>query len=94
MTATELKTIINAYGGVDYLLGFGFDNSAAITFTPSQFSYSSNLDETNDLLKFTAYDSNGRPYLVLKPVELVQTILIKDATITDISIYDRVSLRS
>ena len=94
MTAAEIKAIIEMHGGVDSLLGFGFDNSASSTFTPHQFSYSSNLDEVNNLLKFTAYDSGGIPYIIVKPTDTVQTIMFKDPSVANIDIYDRVTLRS
>lgn len=93
MTASELKTLIDAYGGVDFLLGFGFDNSAGVTFTPGQFSYSSNLDETNNVLKFTQYDRNGLPYMTLKPTDTIQAIMIKDSRIQSVDMYDSVSIR-
>ena len=93
-TATELKTLIDAFGGVDALIGISFDNSAAITFEPKQFSYSSNIDETLNVLKFVSYDSKGTPFIIIKPIETIQAVMFKDPSITDITIYDAVSIRS
>ena len=92
MTAVELKELIDAYGGVNNLLGFGFDNSGGVTFQPGQFSYSSNIDETHNLLIFTNYDSNGKPYRVLKPIDTIQAIMVTNGTLT-LDVYDKVSIR-
>lgn len=92
-TADELKGLIDDYGGESAVIGLGFDNSSGVTFTEGQFTYANNIDDAQNIIKFTHIDNRGVPYIVLKPIETVQSITVKDPSVPSINMYDRVSLR-
>lgn len=92
MTATELKSIIDANGGPTNLLGFGFDNSGGVTFQPGQFSYANNINDSLNVLYLTNFDSHGKPYKVIKPIDTIQSIMMGNGTLTN-DVYDMISIR-
>ena len=91
MTGSEFKSLIKHYGE-ENILGIGFDNSAAITFGKGEFTLANNYIEEIESIQTIGFDSRGLPFHVVKHVENVQGIIIRDSKI-DFNAYDRITLR-
>lgn len=91
MSGSDFKKIIEYYGEQN-IIGIGFDNSAAITFSSGQFSLNEMYVEELECFRHIEFDSKGRPYHVIKPIDTVQCILVKDASV-NFDDYDRISVR-
>lgn len=92
MTNEKFKAIIEFYGE-DSILGFGFDNSAGITFDgTNRFSLSNHYKEEIECLTFVNFDRKGNPYHIVKHIENIQAIYVKDKAFS-MDVYDRVSIR-
>lgn len=92
MTADTFTAIINKYGEGN-ILGFGFDNSASLTFGENQFTLANHYVDDIQCLQFINFDSKGNPFHVLKSVEDIQSVMIRDAGIK-FNQYDQISVRS
>lgn len=91
MTKAEFTNIIN-YFGEENILSIGFDNSAAITFGKGEFTLQNVLIDEIDCLRFIGFDSRMKPFHVIKHIENVQSIIVRDSG-TNIEDYDRISIR-
>lgn len=91
MTWDEFIKTINYYGESN-ILGIGFDNSAAITFGPNEFSIANNCVEEVESIHTIGFDSRGLPFHIIKPVAHVHAIIVRDSKV-NFSDYDRISLR-
>jgi len=94
MTGAEFKAVINKYGE-ENVLSIGFDNSASSMMfrDESPFSFSNNYVEEIECLQFFQFDRSGLPYLVVKHVENVQSIIFKSSKEHTLSQYDNFSIR-
>lgn len=92
MDGATFKKIINYYGE-DNIIGLGFDNSSAITFGKGEFSLAKTYNEELECVQSVSFDLTGRPYHVIKHVECIQAILVRDSGVEDIDMYDRISTR-
>lgn len=91
MDSVYFKQIIDTLGGEEKVLGFVFDNAGKYVFTTNKFTYAEHLKEAINSLVFKETDIKGNTYLVVKPLDNVQTILMADGT-TNTNEYDRRSL--
>lgn len=91
MSGDDFKNIVNYYGE-DNILGVGFDNSGAVTFDKGQFSLANCYIDHLQALQFVNFDSKGLPYHIIKTLDGVQTIMVRDSQV-NFSDYDRVTLR-
>ena len=80
------------YFGEDNILGFGFDNSAAVTFDRDEFSLADNYISEIESFCTTGIDSRGHQFRIIKHVDSIQTVIVRDANVP-FEVYDRVSLR-
>jgi len=92
MDGALFKKIVEYYGE-ENIIGIGFDNSAGITFGKGEFSLATMYIEDIECLQTVSFDSRVKPYHVIKPIETVQCIMVADKSITDINMYDRISIR-
>lgn len=76
MDVSTFKAIIEANGGEDKVIAITFDNSAAETFVRFEhpYSHAEYLDEANSCLKLKSRDIQNREFLVVKPLETIQSI--------------------
>lgn len=92
MEQERFLAIINKYGE-ENVLGFGFDNSAAITFGPNDpFSLEKYYVDDIHAFKFPSVDFKGNPYFTIKIIEDIQSIIIKDERYS-LGVYDRIDIR-
>ena len=81
------------YFGEENILGFGFDNSAGVTFTKeNKFSLAQNYNADIESLMFICFDSKGNPFHVIKHVENIQAVYVRDSNV-DFGDYDRITIR-
>lgn len=92
MSPDTFLAIVNKYGEGN-ILGFGFDNSASLTFGENQFTIANNYNDDIQCLQFINFDSKGNPFHVLKSVEDIQSVMIRDSQIP-FGNYDSISVRS
>ena len=79
--------------GEENILGFGFDNSSAITFTEeNKFTMAGNTKFEVGCIVIVCFDSKGLPFHVYKPVETIQTIYVRDKNVA-FGAYDRITIR-
>lgn len=91
MTGEQFVKLVNYYGEQN-ILGIGFDNSAAITFGKGEFTLANNYIADIESIQTVGFDSRGNPFHVVKHVENVQGIIVRDANVS-FNDYDRVTLR-
>ena len=91
MTGAEFTKIINYYGEAN-ILGFGFDNSSAITFGPGEFTLANNYLSDIECIHSIGFDSRANPFHVIKHIETIQAIIVRDANVP-FAAYDRISIR-
>ena len=92
MDQERFLAIISKYKE-ENILGFGFDNSAAITFGPDDpFSLEKYYEEDIHALKFPNADFKGNPYYTIKIIEDIQSIIIRDPRFY-MGAYDRIDVR-
>ncbi len=93
MSGEEFKNIINHFGE-ENIISIGFDNSASTPkFTSeSPFSLANAYIEKIECLQFVQFDRHGNPFHVVKHIENIQSIIVKDGGI-DIDSYDAFSIR-
>jgi len=91
MTGAEFKKVVN-YFGEENILGIGFDNSTAITFGPGEFTLANSYIEDLESIHEIVFDSKGNPFHVIKHIETVQCLMIRDSGIP-FTAYDRISIR-
>ena len=91
MTGENFKKMIAHYGE-NNILGIGFDNSAAITFGRGEFSLANNYIEEIESIHDIGFDSHAIPFHVIRHVENVQCIIVRDAGYPNTE-YDRISIR-
>lgn len=91
MTGAEFTKMVNYYGESN-ILGIGFDNSAAITFGRNEFSLSNNYVADIESIHTVGFDSRGNPFHIIKHVENVQCIMVRDNNIP-FELYDRITIR-
>lgn len=91
MSGEEFKNVVTYYGE-DNILGIGFDNSAAITFGKGEFSLANNYLEDIESIQTIGFDSKGNPFHVIKHVENVQGIIVRDKNVP-FEAYDRITIR-
>lgn len=91
MTDSKFKSIITRFGE-ENVLGILFDNSAAKVFSKGEFKMATCYIDSIESLQFVETDLHGTPYHIIKDVEDIQGILIKDENY-DFDIYDKVRLR-
>jgi hypothetical protein len=86
-----LVRVIARYGE-ENVLGILFDNSAAKIFTKDEFKMTTSYIDSIESLQFVETDLHGTPYHIIKDVEDIQGILIKDENF-EFESYDKVRLR-
>ena len=91
MTGAEFKNIITYFGETN-ILSIAFDNSAAITFAENEFTLANNYIEDLESIHTIGFDSKGNPFHVIKHVENVQGVIIRDSGIP-FNAYDRITIR-
>lgn len=93
MTGAEFKKIVQYYGEAN-ILSIGFDNSASShVFTDEhRFSLENFYQEDIECLQFVHIDRRGNPFHVVKHVENIQTIIVKDDGFK-LNDYDNVTIR-
>ena len=93
VTGAEFKKVVDFYGEAN-ILSIGFDNSASTkVFTDEhRFSLKNFYQEEIECLQFIEFDRHGNPYHVVKHVENIQTIIVKDDGLK-LNDYDHVTIR-
>ena len=91
MTGAEFKKMVDYYGEAN-ILGIGFDNSSAITFGEGEFTLANNYIDDIESFQFVGFDRYGLPYHIIKHIENVQAILVRDSGVP-YAAYDRITLR-
>jgi hypothetical protein len=91
MTGSEFKSMVNYYGE-DNILGIAFDNSAAVTFGKGEFKLANNYVEEIESLQFVGFHAHGIPFHVVKHIENVQGIIVRDKNYA-FELYDRITIR-
>lgn len=84
------KTI--EYFGEENIIGIGFDNSAGLTFGEGQFTLENFYIEELESLQMIEYDIKGNPYHVIKHVETIQCIMVRDSSV-NFNDYDMITIR-
>ena len=74
MDGTQFKAIVQEFGE-ENLIGVVFDNSARQLFHENDFSLAKYWNESIQSLVFRETDSQRNPYLTVKHVENVQTLM-------------------
>ena len=92
MTGEEFKNIINYYKE-ENILSISFDNSAAKTFREGEFTLENNWVDDISCLQFVDFDNKCRPFHVIKHVENIQGIIVRDSNVPFASYDDYVTLR-
>ena len=91
MTGEAFIKVVN-YFGEDNILGFGFDNSAAVTFDKDEFKLTNNYIPEIESFCTVGIDSRGHKFRIIKHVDSIQTVIVRDESVP-FNAYDRVSLR-
>lgn len=93
MDAEGFKKMVTYYGGPANIVAILFDNSAVKVFVEGEFK---NIEDVlvDDIgsLQFVEHDAKGNPFHVVKELENVQGVVIKDSSM-NIRDYDRYSIR-
>lgn len=91
MTKENFIAIVN-YFGEENIMGLSFDNSASITFGKGEFTLANVLIEDIDCVRSIGFDSRGKPFHNIKPLDTVQSFMVRDSNVP-IEQYDRISIR-
>lgn len=91
MDGATFKKYVEHYGE-ENIIGIGFDNSAGVTFGKGEFTLEQIYVDALEAIQYVSFDSRGNPFHVIKHVENIQSIIVRDSSINTKS-YDRISIR-
>lgn len=89
MSKEQFEAYIDFYGE-DNIIAITFDNSSGKSFLPEGFTMENYYNSTLGCLQFIYWDIKGNPYHVIKPVENIQAIIVRNDGI-DLADYDAIN---
>lgn len=75
MDLNTFKSIVNKYGGESKVIGIQFNNAVRRLFYDEPFSFAKHLDEEFGVFVFKERDPKGYEFTVIKPVELIESVM-------------------